>query len=284
MHPANAGDGAAYPRSTERDVCPRYCGVNSGWIRRVLIRRSAGAARAPENAEIVANAEGVFDHLERWGWAGPAFSAKLEGMLDQLSRPHHAEYHAGLDTLGACFGAHVTRTTAAGAPDVVWSFSDDHFTFEVKTEKTGPLSKGDLLEARGHVDWVKAQIAEDPKTARVVPLVVSPTTEVHEVGAPYTGDLFHLSPDEILTRARVVARVVSDLRIRFDEVVLRHVAADLALARPGPAREQRRAVQDDAEVTAAVLGRSHFRNEVQQKQQRAVAHSVPRTPLPSECC
>ena len=55
------------------------------------------------------------------------------------------------------------------------------------------------------------------------------------------------------------------------QVVLQHVAADLALARARAAGEQRRAVEDDAEAAAAVLGRPHLRDQVQQEQQRAVA-------------
>ena len=54
------------------------------------------------------------------------------------------------------------------------------------------------------------------------------------------------------------------------QVVLQHVAADLALARPGAAGEQRRAVQHDAQAAAAVLGRAHLADQVQQEQQRAV--------------
>ena len=71
--------------------------------------------------------------------------------------------------------------------------------------------------------------------------------------------------------AGVVEHVGRQADDRLDQVVLQHVAADLALARSRAAGEQRRAVQDDAEPAAAILGRAHLRDQVQQEQQRAVA-------------
>ena len=71
--------------------------------------------------------------------------------------------------------------------------------------------------------------------------------------------------------ARVVEHIGGQADDGLDQIVLQHVAADFALARARAAGEQRRAVQHDAEPAAAILGRAHFRNEMQQKQQRAVA-------------
>ena len=71
--------------------------------------------------------------------------------------------------------------------------------------------------------------------------------------------------------AGVVEHVGRQADDGLDQVVLQHVAADLALARARAAGEQRRAVEHDAEAAAAVLGRAHLGDQVQQEQQRAVA-------------
>jgi hypothetical protein len=53
----------------------------------------------------------------------------------------------------------------------------------------------------------------------------------------------------------------------------RQVAPDFGLARAGPAGEQRRAVEHDADAAAALHGRAHLAEQVQQEQQRAVRHA-----------
>ena len=57
----------------------------------------------------------------------------------------------------------------------------------------------------------------------------------------------------------------------LDQVILQHVAADLALAAAGAAGEERGAIEHDAEAAAAILGRTHLGNQVQQEEQRAIA-------------
>jgi hypothetical protein len=106
----------------------------------------------------------------------------------------------------------------AGAPDVVWSFpGDTHFPFEAKTEKKegGKLSKKDLQETKGHIDWVRAKVADDGETATIDPVVVSPDCAVHEIGEPFKGGIFHLMPQEILDFAKYVADRMSELRVKY---------------------------------------------------------------------
>ena len=73
--------------------------------------------------------------------------------------------------------------------------------------------------------------------------------------------------------AGVVEHVGGQRDDGLDQVVLQHVAADLGLAGAGAAGEQRRAVEHDADAAAAVLGRAHLAEQVQQEQQRAVRHA-----------
>ncbi len=148
-------------KKIEQDALRRgsRCGINSGWLNQLLLDRKVAA---PEKSEgIEPNAEGLWDVLTKWGWAGPYFEQKITQMLSQLDDPYHVAYHEGLEALGKCFGAMTTRTTAMGVPDVVWSFPGDfHLTFEAKTEKSadGKLSKKDVQNAKDHPDWVRANL------------------------------------------------------------------------------------------------------------------------------
>jgi len=58
--------------------------------------------------------------------------------------------------------------------------------------------------------------------------------------------------------AGVVEHVGRQADDGLQQVVLQHVAADLALARAGGAGEQRRAVEHDADAAAAVRGGAHL--------------------------
>ena len=203
--------------NAERDALRRglKCGVNAGWFNRLL--RDRGEAPTPlTGTGVVPNAEGLWDLFVNWGWAGPKFQQNISRMLEQLNDEYHISYHEGLETLGKCFGAQTTRVTEPGAPDVVWSFPTDvHFVFEAKTEKEqeGTLSKRDLLQAKGHTDWVRAKICEGRASSTVEPIIVSPDTAVHPVGLPFTAGLYHLKQKEIRERAEEVARTYLKIEI-----------------------------------------------------------------------
>jgi hypothetical protein len=183
----------------------------------VLIHRSPGV-ELPREDQHEPNAEAIFGLLEEWGWAGVSFEANIEAMLKKLGDPYHVAYHEGLDLLGQCLGATTTRRTDAGVPDVVWAFPDGlYFTFEAKTEKLphGALSKKDLLEAAGHVNWVRAHLAESPATDTIVPIVVSPEPRVLDVGMPHVAGLYHLKPEVIMDLAQAVASWLPDMRVKY---------------------------------------------------------------------
>jgi hypothetical protein len=138
-------------------------------------------------------------------------------MTAHLSTLDHVQFHEGLEYLGKCYGAETTRKTEQGAPDVVWSFPNDvHVAFEAKTEKKGtPLSKKDLLEAKGHVDWVHARLCNDSKSADVTVVVVAEVPDIHEIGLPFAGDLFYASPVKVQKLASRAIEAVRRLRLKF---------------------------------------------------------------------
>ena len=230
------------------------CGVNAGYLRRVAIHRAAGTVTVAVG-DLEQNDEAIWDLLECWGWAGPKFAANIENLRSQLDDPCHAAYHDGLETLGKCVGAVTLHTTEPGGPDVVWSFpADTHFSFEAKTEKKegGQLSKWDLLEARGHADWVRARVADDDKTATVDPIVVSPDPAVHEIGEPFKGGLYYLAPCEICTFAHEVSKQIYQLRLKY-------AGRDYSSARKELSVDIR-AMKLDVKSTVAFLKRSSLAN------------------------
>ncbi len=164
--------------SAEQDCLERAskCGVNSGWLNRLRLQRNK-AAKPEISKGTEPNAEGLWDLLSNWGWAGPAFEQQLAKMIDQLKDNYHVGYHEGLEALGKCFGATTTRSTESGAPDVVWSFTTDlHLAFEAKTEKkkASVLSKKDVQEAKGHADWIRTHLSDNAETTEIATVVVAP--------------------------------------------------------------------------------------------------------------
>jgi Helicase C-terminal domain/Type III restriction enzyme, res subunit len=203
----------------ERDSLQRGigCGVNSGWLSQLLQKRSQQPA-ATESSPHAVNAEALWDVLTKWGWAGPRFEQKLDEMINGLKEQAHVPYHQGLEILGLCFGATTTRTTEQGAPDVVWSFAGDcHLVFEAKTGKkdNGRLSKSDVQEAKGHPEWVRAKLANDPVKAEVETIIISASPYLHQIALPFAGGIFYCAPEKILKWAEEVADHLRKLRVKF---------------------------------------------------------------------
>jgi len=193
------------------------CGVNSGWLNRLRLQRDK-AAKPEMSKGTEPNAEGLWDLLSNWGWAGPAFEQKLTKMIDQLKDTHHVGYHEGLEALGKCFGATTTRSTESGAPDVVWTFTTDlHLAFEAKTEKkqASVLSKKDVQEAKGHADWIRTHLSDNTETAEIATIVVAPSPSLHQIALPFAGGLFYVDPQSVLKIADKAAEHLRKLRIKF---------------------------------------------------------------------
>lgn len=216
---SSAAAALAGDRATEQECLRRgsQCGVNAGWLNRLLHHR--GTVIPEEKGRgIEPNAEELWDTLNAWGWQGPTFEKQLGLMLSRLNATAHVDYHQGLESLGRCFGARTTRRTDPGVPDVVWSFPTDfHIAFEAKTEKKAgaALSKGDIAEARGHADWVKDKLCQDPARAQVATVVVAPSPALHQVALPFAGDLYYIAPPRLLDIAGRVAEGVRRIRLTY---------------------------------------------------------------------
>lgn len=188
-------------------------GVNSGFLDRLLRLRTKGAAKVDNATVLDVQAESIWNQLASWGWQGPVFRKKLDAMTDGLSQPNnYTNFHIGLERLGQCLGAEAIRSTADGAPDVVWVFHDRCYTFEAKAG--AQLSKKYVLQAKGHPDWVKAERPE-LRNIPIQPLIVSAGSEVDDVARPYVNGLNFISTANILNFGQSVAAKLKTLRTQF---------------------------------------------------------------------
>lgn len=187
-------------------------GINSGFLDKLLRLRSKGAV-TDATSTLDIHAEAIWNQIVGWGWQGPAFGKKLEEMHSGLSVPtDHTKFHIGLERLGQCLGAEVIRSTANGAPDVVWIYHDCCFTFEAKAG--AHLSKKYVLQAKGHAEWVKAHRPE-LKDLPIQPLIVSPENEVDELAKPHIKGLNFVPVADIAKYAQTVTTGIQELRTQF---------------------------------------------------------------------
>ncbi|HEY4696723.1 MAG TPA: DEAD/DEAH box helicase [Candidatus Peribacteraceae bacterium] len=188
-------------------------GINSGFLDKLLRLRTKSSAIPDKASTLDVQAESIWKQIANWGWQGPAFGKKIQEMLSGLSQPaDHTKFHIGLERLGQCLGAEVIRTTAEGAPDVVWIFQDRCYTFEAKAGTH--LSKKYVQQAKGHVEWVKAERPE-LSDVRMQPLIVSAGNNVDELAKPYIKGLNFISTTDIALYGQSTATEIQNIRTQF---------------------------------------------------------------------
>lgn len=195
----------------------RACGVNSGRFE-VLLKQLGQTTTAHGDELDRRLAEQVWSLLDKWGWVGASFDAKVKEMRICLSDANHKKFHMGLDLLGQAVGADVTRRSGDGTPDVVWSLPGDVFiALEAKSEKTAEsmLSKKDILQAKGHVDWIRSELGVQDVDATIIPVIVSDATKVHSAAKPHVESLRHRTMSDLRSLCENVVKALSDLRVKY---------------------------------------------------------------------
>ena len=205
----------AYEKAGEIDCLQRAkaIGINSGFLDKLLRLRSKNASISEKSDVLDVQAESIWNQIVSWGWQGPAFSKKIDEMLAGLSLPRdHTRFHIGLELLGQCLGAEVIRSTAEGAPDIVWIFHHRCYTFEAKAGNR--LSKKYVLQAKGHVDWVTAE-RSDLSDIPIQPLIVSTGNKIDELVRPFVNGLNFISTSGIAEFGKIVTTELQKLRTQF---------------------------------------------------------------------
>ncbi len=195
----------------------RATGINTGFLDHILRGLLGKVPEDVPSSKEDRQAEAIWRQFEKWGWRGPKFNEKMKDIKEGLSAlTNPTRYHLGLEGLGQCLGAEVLRPTEEGAPDVVWIFSDNCFTFEVKSKKKtdGSLSKKDIQQTKGHPNWIREHF-DSYKHATMYAIVVSPTRNIDAVAEPHARDVYYVSTDTIAEFANHVISEVSEIRTSF---------------------------------------------------------------------
>lgn len=205
-------------------------GMNASWLLRLLREQKAAT---PTEVEIEFEAEELWNAIDDWGWTGPSFGKKMQEMQSLLNSEAHKDVHRGVEILGRCYGARSIRPKEEGAPDVAWLSGNRAIAFEAKTEKKekGALYKKELLEAKGHPDWLQYfQAAESNTDLTVDVVVISPTKTIHDVAVPFAQGLFVALPGTVVDLANDAANAVSELRTKFTGKEFTEVATEFSEA------------------------------------------------------
>jgi hypothetical protein len=197
-------------------------GINAGWLDHVSRMREGATAKIPNQDEAVSNvvAERIWTALDELGWSGKRFLEYCDEMLDNLRTvKHHTTFHRGLAQLGRLLGAQCTTASQQGDPDVIWRFADQVWVcIEAKAAKVEGgqgLSKRDLLEARGHVDWVKFFEAQGKRNVRIIAALVSSTDKVQAVARPHRDTLYLLKTDQVAQWGKSAQVAMLELRAKY---------------------------------------------------------------------
>jgi hypothetical protein len=197
-------------------------GINSGWLDHLLRVRSKSDQKQPASKDELAPvvAERVWNVLEELGWAGKRFGEFSNKMLEQLADvKNYKAFHEGLESLGRLVGAQASRPTEQGDPDVIWRLADRVWIcFEAKSEKLkegAGLSKKDILEAKGHVNWVRFFETQGKTSAQIMAVIVAPTSKIQSVAEPHKESLYFLDVEAALAWAKDVYRALTQLRTKY---------------------------------------------------------------------
>jgi hypothetical protein len=97
----------------------------------------------------------------------------------------------------------------------------------------GELSKKDVLEAKGHVDWTKERLCSDRERPEIQVVIVAPEASLHVVARPFAGGLYHVPPEKVLGLAKSIADNVRKLRVAFAGCEFAAAAAEFSAAMQG---------------------------------------------------
>jgi hypothetical protein len=197
-------------------------GVNSGWLDQLIRSRQKAKQIESEDEEgtgaIVV--ERIWAALDELGWSGQKFHAFCAEMSSDLGKvDNHKQFHRGVESLGTLLGAVSSRPNKQGDPDVIWRLGERTWVcFEAKSEKiqggTG-ISKADVLEAKGHVDWVRFFETQGKADVDILAALVAPEQKVNPFALPFKGSVYYLSTTELAQWATRAMLALLELRAHY---------------------------------------------------------------------
>lgn len=192
-------------------------GINAGFLDCLLRARKGKGISGPADEAISGQAETIWNQIDKLGWNGPKFSKYTNELIAHLgNRSDATSFHMGIESLGKLLGAETIRPTDDGAPDGVWIFAQEYLTFEAKAGKKAknPLCKDDLIQAKGHPDWVRAH-RKDLAECLAIPVVVPPSLSLDPVARPFAAGVKAMSADDLANWAGRVIDSLKSIRAEF---------------------------------------------------------------------
>ena len=187
------------------------CPTAVSWFA-ALARMSMMTGLVSEVDELVSwSVENIEELLTQLGLHGPKFERVATELLGLIDKSESTPFSRGLEQLGRSLGFLSWRPGVQGAPDCVWTLADRLcIVFEAKSEESAsdPIPIRDVREAKGHLDWVSANV-KLADNAEVVVSLVSPRSVIAKEALPHAEGVYRLGVDEIRSLAR---KAVGSLR------------------------------------------------------------------------
>ena len=195
----------------------RAIGINSGFLDRLLRKRTAGYSIGDVGEATDIQVERIWNCFDDWGWNGPKFQSEISAILANIRFVAEPEkFHMGIEALGSLLGAETTRPQDRGAPDVIWIYAGQCFVFEAKSDKssTSSLNKKEIQQANGHRQWLKSE-RPDLTDIPMQPIIVSPVRRFTDEAKPHIGSLAYISTDDLAAFAESAAAGAKAIRAEF---------------------------------------------------------------------
>lgn len=174
-------------------------------------RLPVGAEPAGGGPNAGAAVEAVVELLVGLGQRGRKFEAYLAALEHGIASRISPDYEQGLEKVGRLLGWRANFPNRDGAPDSVWWIGDQAISLEAKPAevKTGGISQRTLLQARGHIDWMRGEV---PGLAHYESVITSAQTALHPLGVAHSAGLYVVGLDEIDKLAREATRFARFVR------------------------------------------------------------------------
>lgn len=164
-----------------------------------------------------AQSENLVNLVTGLGLIGPRFERKVTELIKNLDDKESTPFERGLDDLGRFLGFQTYKPSGHAAPDGIWFLGDRMIVFEAKSDAiTDSVPVSTLRQAKGHYDWVKANMNLDANV-KVVVVVVTPQTKRDEDTDPFVSEVGYVSVQSIRELARATTGKVRECRSRSSD-------------------------------------------------------------------
>lgn len=205
------------------------CSLSISWFAELAQLQIEGQPVADMDQQTPLAVENAYQNLAGLGLIGPKFEGAMVVFKSNISSDDYRAFQDGLRMLGACLGFCATVPGGSAVPDCVWSLGDKlYISHEAKTEQSaeGVIGVKDVLQAKGHSDWVKANRSIVENT-QVLSLIESPRSILGDGARPHAGELYYVAPSTIRKLAEQVESVLRSVRAESTETRDHEVADKL---------------------------------------------------------